>query len=162
MAARKGSASEEAGVEIKEARRVPLGLRTTPQLRGRLDHAAMKSGRSLAQEVEFRLELSLRDEESNRQNDRIIDALEDIIGAAGDIDTSQLLISLAKAIKQVQDAQGVNWCNHASDLNAYDINLKDMMEGIRRIKLNRERATIADYMALEHPLLLKDPPKMKD
>ena len=37
-------------------KRHPLALRTTKELRDELERAAAKSGRSLAQEVEFRLE----------------------------------------------------------------------------------------------------------
>jgi head-tail adaptor len=39
-----------------EVKRVPLNMRTTPSLRAELEEAAGKSGRSLAQEVESRLE----------------------------------------------------------------------------------------------------------
>lgn len=162
MAARRDPAGEEAAVEIKEGRRVPLGLRTTAQLRGRLDHAAMKSGRSLAQEVEYRLELSLRDEDLAQQHNRMLDALEAVTGSAGDRDTAKLLMTLARAIREVEEAQGTSWCHPNAKLDAYDMNLKDVMEGIRRVYFNRERATISDFLALEHPLLMKDPPKMKD
>lgn len=39
-------------------KRHPLNMRTTAHLRGRLEAAAVRSGRSLAQEVEHRLEMS--------------------------------------------------------------------------------------------------------
>lgn len=42
----------------KPARRVPLSLRVTPQMKDRLDAAAAESGRSLTQEAEMRLEHS--------------------------------------------------------------------------------------------------------
>jgi TraY domain len=42
-----------------DIKRYPLNMRTTKQVRDRLAKAADKSGRSLAQEVEFRLERSL-------------------------------------------------------------------------------------------------------
>jgi TraY domain-containing protein len=38
--------------------RVPLSLRVTPEMKARLDKAALKSGRSQSQEAEFRLERS--------------------------------------------------------------------------------------------------------
>jgi hypothetical protein len=41
-----------------QIKRVPLNMRTTPGTRARLEAAAEKSGRSLVQEVEFRLEQS--------------------------------------------------------------------------------------------------------
>jgi len=43
----------------KEGERVPLGLRVTPRMKRRLEGAATKNGRSLSQEAEFRLEMSL-------------------------------------------------------------------------------------------------------
>src|SRR6187431_2169794 len=42
-----------------DIKRYPLNMRTTKSLRMRLERAAAKSGRSLAQEVERRLERSL-------------------------------------------------------------------------------------------------------
>jgi hypothetical protein len=46
-------------------KRWPLSLRTTKELREGLERAAAKSGRSLAQEVEHRLEASLELEQRN-------------------------------------------------------------------------------------------------
>ncbi|GGH12607.1 hypothetical protein GCM10007036_10590 [Alsobacter metallidurans] len=42
----------------EEAKRAPLGFRTTRELRAKLEEAADASGRSLAQEMEIRLERS--------------------------------------------------------------------------------------------------------
>jgi hypothetical protein len=50
-----------------EAKRVPLNMRTTPSLRTRLEDAAAESGRSLAQEVEARLEASFVSEDQLRE-----------------------------------------------------------------------------------------------
>ena len=43
---------------------MPLNMRTTRELREKLEKNAANSGRSLAQEVEYRLEQSFRDEEA--------------------------------------------------------------------------------------------------
>jgi hypothetical protein len=43
-----------------EGKRYPLNMRTTKRVRDMLEHAARRSGRSLVQEVEWRLESSLR------------------------------------------------------------------------------------------------------
>ena len=43
----------------KPGERVPLGLRVTPEMKERLEAAAIKNGRSLSQEAELRLERSL-------------------------------------------------------------------------------------------------------
>lgn len=45
-----------------EARRVPFGMRTTPAIRALLEAAAAASGRSLAGEIEYRLQASFDDE----------------------------------------------------------------------------------------------------
>jgi predicted HicB family RNase H-like nuclease len=44
--------------QVLPGKRYPLNMRTTKELRDRVDVAAMASGRSLVQEVEFRLERS--------------------------------------------------------------------------------------------------------
>lgn len=54
-----------------EGRRVPVMTRTTPEMRERLESAASASGRSLGQEVEYRLELSFLEK----------DLVERVIGA---------------------------------------------------------------------------------
>lgn len=59
--ARKVEADDE-----RPGRRVPLGVRTTEWLRVQLDRAAECSGRSLAQEVELRLERSLTEDRMQR------------------------------------------------------------------------------------------------
>ena len=45
--------------EPEAGERVHAGLRVTPDLKGRIERAAAKSGRSLSQEMEFRIERSL-------------------------------------------------------------------------------------------------------
>lgn len=156
----KDTAPENERIEVKEAKRIPMSVRTTPALRGRIDHAAIMSGRSLAQEVEFRLELSFHDQDRGYQ--KMMDFIEQVTGAISDGDTGSLLMTLSRAIAAIEKAQGVPWCSDKANLEAYDLNLKDVMEGIRRVWLHRSEATISDYMALEHPFLMKDPPKMKD
>lgn len=48
----------------EEVKRAPLNMRTTPELRRRLDESAAKSGSSLAQEIEARLSRSYLFEDS--------------------------------------------------------------------------------------------------
>ena len=52
---------------VLPGKRYPLNMRTTKELRGKIEEAAMASGRSLVQEVEFRLEQSFRREEDDRR-----------------------------------------------------------------------------------------------
>lgn len=156
------SENEDEQVVVKEGRRVPLSLRTTQAVRARLDVAAIKSGRSLTQEIEFRLEKSLEQDDLLKLYSSLSEYADRVHGVIGNGNTGNLLMKIAQAIAEVEAAQGTEWCHPKADLSAYDMNLKDVMDGIRRVWFNRERATIADFMALEHPLLMKDPPKMKD
>ena len=48
---------------VGEGKKVPLNMRTTRELRDKLDKAAGSSGRSLVQEVEHRVEHSFAEEE---------------------------------------------------------------------------------------------------
>jgi predicted HicB family RNase H-like nuclease len=41
-----------------KARRVPMGMRVTPQMHERIETAARESGRSITQEIEVRLEVA--------------------------------------------------------------------------------------------------------
>jgi hypothetical protein len=50
----------------RPGRRVPMSVRTTEWLRVQLDRAAECSGRSLAQEIEFRLERSITEDRMRR------------------------------------------------------------------------------------------------
>ena len=45
-----------------EGKRYPLNMRTTKEVRDLLERAAARSGRSLVQEVEYRIESSFRDD----------------------------------------------------------------------------------------------------
>lgn len=153
-------AAPESYTDVPEGKRVPMSIRTTTALRGRIDHAALMSGRSLAQEVEFRLELSFHDQD--RGYAKMMEFIETVTGSIANGDTGNLLMNLSRAIAAIEKIQGVPWCHDKSKLEAYDLNLKDVMEGIRRVWLHRNEATISDYMAIEHPFLMKDPPKMRD
>jgi hypothetical protein len=61
----------------KEGKRHPLNMRTTKELREKLEQAAAKSGRSLVGEVEYRLERSFdRDETVKLAKSEMTKALE--------------------------------------------------------------------------------------
>jgi len=49
---------------VLPGKRYPLNMRTTKELRDKIEEAAMASGRSLVQEVEFRLERSFREDDA--------------------------------------------------------------------------------------------------
>src|SRR5438067_233218 len=48
--------------QLVPGERVPMSFRVRPELKGKMDGAAENSGRSVAQEIELRLENSFRDE----------------------------------------------------------------------------------------------------
>ena len=70
------------------AKRVPLSLRVTPQLKARLDAAAAETGRSQTQEIEFRLEQSFD------RTDLIFDAMKLGYGA----EAAGLILLMARAM----------------------------------------------------------------
>src|SRR5262245_1026813 len=60
-------------------KRYPLNMRTTKELRDKIEEAAMASGRSLVQEVEFRLERSFQQQEIEKELERKLKAQADDI-----------------------------------------------------------------------------------
>ena len=70
----------------EQLRRVPVQFRTTQSFRTKLEHAAEESGRSLAQEAEFRLERSFEREQ--------------IAGSPEWYGTAILLVRLAQAVER--------------------------------------------------------------
>ena len=70
-----------------EGKRVPLNMRTTQETRDRLAKAAADSGRSLVQEVEYRLERSFLDEDARdrEMGGKGLHALFRLLGAAAEI-----------------------------------------------------------------------------
>src|SRR5215467_13335325 len=59
---------------VLPGKRYPLNMRTTKELRDKIEEAAMASGRSLVQEVEFRLERSFRQQEIEKEIERKFEA----------------------------------------------------------------------------------------
>jgi hypothetical protein len=56
-------------------KRMPMNMRTTAELRRKIDKAAHKSGRSLVQEVEYRVEESFRREKTFETIGSLIESL---------------------------------------------------------------------------------------
>lgn len=84
---------------VREGKRAPLSLRTTKVLRDRLEEIANLNGRSITQEVEFRLERSL-------DQDELLTAL------VGDQSHAQNLVrSLATVIRRVEGLTGKKFTN---------------------------------------------------
>ncbi len=59
-------------------KRMPMNMRTTAELRRKIDKAAAKSGRSLVQEVEHRVEQSFSQAETNGVISTLVEAFDDI------------------------------------------------------------------------------------
>src|SRR5262245_4943801 len=59
---------------VLPGKRYPLNMRTTKELRDKIEEAAMASGRSLVQEVEFRLERSFRQQEIEKEIKKTLEA----------------------------------------------------------------------------------------
>tara|TARA_R110002110_G_scaffold96991_1_gene249456 strand:- start:38 stop:451 length:414 start_codon:yes stop_codon:yes gene_type:complete len=55
---RQGKKRGRPALPLNEVKKAPLNMRTTPEVRNRLEAAAAQTGRSLTHEVEFRLERS--------------------------------------------------------------------------------------------------------
>src|SRR5215831_10937515 len=64
---------------VLPGKRYPLNMRTTKELRDKIEEAAMASGRSLVQEVEFRLEGSFQQQEIEKALERKLKAQADEI-----------------------------------------------------------------------------------
>ncbi len=82
-----------------EGKRTPLNMRTTRELRERLEREAADSGRSLVQEVEFRLERSFRDE----------DALIKAFGGRRTYDVLRVMGSIASQIQTRKGKTAADW-----------------------------------------------------
>lgn len=58
--------------------RIPMGFRCTPELRNRLVTRAAGTGRSITQEIEFLLEVGLRDESIEARLDEILELIKPV------------------------------------------------------------------------------------
>ncbi|TCM10335.1 hypothetical protein [Sphingomonas sp. PP-CC-3G-468] len=78
--------------ERGESKRAPISMRTTPAIRAALEEAAERGGRSLAQEIEQRLERSVAADEG-----------------AGSVATAAFLASITADIGAIEAATGQGW-----------------------------------------------------
>ncbi|WP_394648189.1 hypothetical protein [uncultured Sphingomonas sp.] len=78
--------------ERGEAKRAPINMRTTPAIRAALEDAATRGGRSLAQEIEQRLERSIEDEQRR-----------------GGPATAALIAAILADIAEIEEATGKTW-----------------------------------------------------
>ena len=99
-----------------EGKKAPLGMRTTPALRAKMEAAATKAGRSLAQEAEFRLE---------RAFDPIAERLCEI--SVGNTKSSQIIRALAAVFAAVSfEEEGFpTYLSRAALLSAFHVILEE-------------------------------------
>lgn len=103
--------------EQADGRRHSLNTRTTKQLRDRLEAAATASGRSLAQEVEARLEKSFAEE----------DILLRVFGTPHDM---LLLRTIAAALSQIQGTTGTLWSRDRETLRQCQMAVEQILFAI--------------------------------
>ncbi len=88
-------------------RRKTTSTRITPETRARLEEGAAQSGRSLAQEIEFRLERSFAEEKS--QAEISDEAVRGFYAPFGKLETFLVARLLANAIHTIEAVTGKNW-----------------------------------------------------
>lgn len=136
-----------------EGKRIPLNMRSTRELRDRLEAEAQKSGRSLAQEVEFRLQQSFRES----------DLVEVLVGGKR---TKSALHIITSIFRMAKTPDGKTWEDDAGVANAVGIAVNRLITQITgdcreatdllRAQPERERSItyagqlIANYAILSH------------
>jgi hypothetical protein len=118
-----------------------MSFRVPPELKEMMDQAAAKSGRSVAQEIEMRLERTfqnenLRDQVLELAFGRIDGDLTYVLGKILQIATSQ-----ANALAHAQC-----WCDEPSAFKATETFIKSLLDNLRpRAAANDERAKDIEY-----------------
>jgi hypothetical protein len=134
------------------AKRVPLSLRVTPQLKARLDAAAAETGRSQTQEIEFRLERSfdrqdlLLDVLANAFGPQAAKLLE-VVGRA--LHTSagwmRVMTLIADSSSNSSAASGVAWPEDCLDNpRVYDQAVKAITSVLERLRPSGDREPRAE------------------
>jgi predicted DNA-binding protein len=115
---------------ISPGERVPMSFRVTPELKERMDRAASASGRSVAQEIELRLENSFRDQEDVIRAALVLAygpqlaALSQLIGdaARNTITVSNFFFS---------DESQTHWIDHPYTFEQVRAGIATLLDGLR-------------------------------
>jgi hypothetical protein len=129
-------------------KRIPLGLRVTPQLKSKLDFAAEQTGRSQSQEAELRLERSFEREE----------LLPDVLALAYGKDIAAHLVRLGAEMKARADRKSVP-LDLLLTFNIADIRLEKIWEDGERNASDTEEVDEKLIATLEYwfkPFLVPD------
>ena len=116
-------------------KRYPLNMRTTKVIRDHLERAAEASGRSLAQEVEFRLEQSVQEE-----------------GVYGGPELAALFKQIAGAVSFIEQKTGRRWREHQETFMAVVTAFKGVLaqiEGMRPLATPQSVEMVHDLIAME-------------
>ncbi|WP_082645870.1 TraY domain-containing protein [Bradyrhizobium valentinum] len=106
-------------------KRHPLNMRTTQELRDRMENAAQRSGRSLAAEVEVRMEHSL-----NRQDYLVEQWGQDVFDIAD---------SMAKALWHIEQFTGQRWIDDESTFQLFSMTAAELIRSYRDLVLRNGR-----------------------
>jgi hypothetical protein len=120
-----------------EGKRYPLGMRTSKETRERLEEAAAKSGRSLAQEVEIRLERSF---EFAHWMQYMAESFKDVlkqqeaglVELAGGPDNFAVAMRLAYVMTIEAEEAGGNWRDNEEVRHRVEARLLATIPGILR------------------------------
>jgi hypothetical protein len=107
-------------------RRHPISFRTTEELREGLEHAASTAGRSLTQEIEYRLEQSLREEDLLRRY-------------FGSDEAIELLKALSFIINLNMNKSGKSWRDDRDTLKNIKYHFSSFFESIEDEKVHESR-----------------------
>ncbi|MGL3108896.1 TraY domain-containing protein [Bradyrhizobium sp. BR 1432] len=106
-------------------KRHPLNMRTTEELRDRMEDAARRSGRSLAAEVEVRMERSL-----DRQDYLIEHWGQDVFDIAD---------SMAKALWHIEQFTGQRWVDDERTFELFSLTMLELARSYRDLVLRNAR-----------------------
>lgn len=116
-------------------KRHPLNMRTTKEMRKRLEKAAAESGRSLVQEVEHRLEASFRDEA--------------LFELASDVSTQKIIRPIVLYLG-ILNHRGLDWRSNPGATEAVRDSIALIIEAVfsdRALSQERQNAFYSDAAA---------------
>ena|SRR5262249_3176078 len=139
---------------VLPGKRYPLNMRTTKELRDKIEEAAMASGRSLVQEVEFRLERSFRQQEIEKEIKKTLearlDSFRDEISKNWNDRMDEMMRAMRITPKQLTRAQELSdLIKQAS--NATKEPVEWPKDKVTVMDPHRERASPPDEDTSQHP-----------
>jgi hypothetical protein len=117
-----------------EGKRFPLGFRTTREIRERLEKAAAASGRSLAQEVELRLERSFHfDEMTTNLAEQVRQMIErTLVEAVGGPGNFSVVAQLGYLMRYEEQRAGAQWRENEAVRHRVEAQMLSVIPGLLR------------------------------